>query len=198
MGIVLAFALTPAGVEPALSWVAAAATVVGLGAWIGLWPSFLPTHAARGPGFWSGHALFASLLVLLGIRWLDWQDHLVLAGASFAFVAGALTGLLAHQVARLPTGVVRVVDGRPRLETSHVIYRLGDLPRGCGEGDALTLLRVQVAPSEGAGPYRASGLDAARATSSWEVDGHELAAQLQSRALGLLAWGMASAVWAMV
>jgi len=162
MGITLAFVLTPAGADPILSAIGVSATVVGLGAWIGLAPSFLPTHAARGEGFWGGHAVFAVLLVLLGVRWLDWQDLLVLTGASFAFAAAALTGALASVVSRLPTGVVRIVD------------------------------------AEGAGPYRASGRDAAHATRSWKVDAHELADTLRRRALGLAFWGMASALWAMV
>lgn len=198
MGITLAFVLTPAGVDPILSAIGVSATVVGLGAWIGLAPSFLPTHAARGEGFWGGHAVFAVLLVLLGVRWLDWQDLLVLTGASFAFAAAALTGALASVVSRLPTGVVRIVDGRGRLETEHATYLIGELPRGCGEGDTLTLLGVRLARPEGAGPYRASGRDAAHATRSWKVDAHELADTLRRRALGLAFWGMASALWAMV
>ena len=198
MGIALAFVLTPAGADPILSAIGVSATVVGLGAWIGLAPSFLPTHAARGEGFWGGHAVFAVLLVLLGVRWLDWQDLLVLTGASFAFAAAALTGALASVVSRLPTGVVRIVDGRARLETEHATYLIGELPRGCGEGDTLTLLGVRLARPEGAGPYRASGREAAHATRSWKVDAHELAETLRRRALGLAFWGMASALWAMV
>ncbi|MCA9614111.1 MAG: hypothetical protein H6722_21550 [Sandaracinus sp.] len=198
MGLVLGFVLTPAGADPILSLVGLTASLTGLCAWVGLSPAFLPSHAERGHGFWGGHAIFALLLVVLGIRWLDWQDLVVLTGASFAFSAAVLTGLLARAVSRLPTGTVRIVDGRARLETSHAVYLIGELPRGCGEGDTLTLLGVRHARSEGAGPYRASGRDAAHATRSWKVDAHELAATLRARALGLLAWGMASAIWAMV
>ena len=57
---------------------------------------------------------------------------------------------------------------------------------------------VRLARPEGAGPYRASGREAAHATRSWKVDAHELAETLRRRALGLAFWGMASALWAMV
>ncbi|MBX3246782.1 MAG: hypothetical protein KF901_06355 [Myxococcales bacterium] len=197
LALTLSLAWEGCAAQPVLGGAVTAVALAGLVAFIALSPSFLPHHARRGSGFWMGHAAFALFGLAVGVRWYGWQDLVMLASATIALAAALVTAAIAWRVERLPSGPLCVDADGVRLETADATYLLGSLPPGCDEGDVLTLLELRDEESAGDGPYR-RGRSVLHATRSWRVDGAELSSQLRERATGLLAWAMASALWALV
>lgn len=199
VGLALTLSLVWEGcaAQPMVGGIMTAVALAGFAAFVALSPSFLPHHARRGAGFWMGHAAFALFGLAVGVRWYGWQDLVMLGSSTVALGAAIATAALAWRIERLPSGPLSVDADGVRLETASATYVLGSLPAGCEEGDVLTLLELRDEESEGEGPYR-RGRSVLHATRSWRVDGAELALQLRERATGLLAWAMASALWALV